>query len=245
VAQGGEETAAGAWTDQLNEAMAVMVETDRQHFSGVGVVSQGHPKLLADQLVRVHELGLVGVLIGTQFGNRELDDPQLDDFFATAEELGALLFVHPIATTLDDAVGDRMSGPEVRFGLGMGTDTAIAASKLVFGGVIARHPGLKICLAHGGGTFFWSLARSRRLMSTADLDLLEQRLRHVFVDSVVYDLRNLRHLLDVVGYSRVLFGTDYPLPAEDISVVGRLDRLSDREATGVAGGNARALLGYA
>ncbi|MET7393764.1 amidohydrolase family protein [Dactylosporangium sp. NPDC005572] len=243
VALAGTAREAGDWTDRLNESIAELVAPHRARFSGMGMVAQAHPQLMAGQVERAHEAGLVGVLIGTDLGGRELDHPDLGDFFEAAERLGMLVFVHPIATTLDDAVGERITGAEVRFGLGMTTDTAIAASKLVFGAVLERHPRLRVLLAHGGGTFYWALSRARRLMSPAGVEALAKRLSNVYADSVLYDVRNLRYVLDVAGRSQVLFGTDYPLPAEDVTIVERLDELAPDEAAAVRGANARSLLG--
>ncbi|MFG2039837.1 amidohydrolase family protein [Dactylosporangium sp. NPDC048998] len=243
VALAGTAQEAGPWTDRLNESIAELVAPHRDRFSGMGAVAQAHPELMAGQVERAHEAGLVGVLIGTDLGGRELDHPGLGDFFEAVERLGMLVFVHPIATTLDDAVGERITGAEMRFGLGMTTETAIAASKLVFGGVLERHPRLRVVLAHGGGAFFWALSRARRLMSPGDLEALQRRLSQVYVDSVLYDVRNLRYVLDIAGGSHVLFGTDYPLPAEDVTTLERLDELAPDEAAAVRGGNARALLG--
>jgi aminocarboxymuconate-semialdehyde decarboxylase len=244
VVDGGSPVDAGAWADGVNESIAELLEPHAGRFSGLGLVAQGHPALLAGELQRAHQWGLSGVLIGTDLAGRELDDPVLDDFFGTAADLGLVVFVHPIATTLGDVTGDRITGEQIRFGLAMTTETAIAASKLVFGGVLERHPRLRVLLAHGGGTFFWALTRARRLMSAADLERVAMHLANVYVDSVVYDVDNLRYLLASLGRGKVLYGTDYPLPAEDRTLITQLSELDQADVDSVLGGaSLRRLLG--
>lgn len=244
VVDGGAAAEAGAWADGVNESIAALLEPHAGRFSGLGLVAQGHPELLPGELRRARQWGLSGVLIGTDLAGRELDAPELDDFFGTAAELGLVVFVHPIATTLGDVTGERIKGERIRFGLAMTTDTAIAASRLVFGGVLERHPRLRVLLAHGGGTFFWALTRARRLMPPAELERVRALLENVYVDSVLYDVDTLRYLLARVGRGKVLFGTDYPLPAEDRTVLTHLDELDRADAESVlSGASLRTLLG--
>jgi aminocarboxymuconate-semialdehyde decarboxylase len=232
----GNAVDAGAWADGVSEAMAELLEPHAGRFSGLGLVAQGHPSLLVGELQRAHQWGLSGVLIGTDLAGRELDAPELDDFFGTAADLGLVVFVHPIATTLGDVTGDRITGEQARFGLAMTTETAIGASKLVFGGVLERHPRLRVLLAHGGGTFFWALTRARQLMPPVERERVEKVLENVYVDSVVYDVSNLRYLLAGLGRGKVLYGSDYPLPAEDRTLATQLSELDPADAESVMSG---------
>jgi aminocarboxymuconate-semialdehyde decarboxylase len=102
---------------------------------------------------------------------------------------------------------------------------------------------LRICLAHGGGTFFWALSRIARLWDQGDEPRSSDLTRNVFVDSVVYDQANLRYLRDRIGSDRILFGTDYPLAAQDDLGGSILAGLPAADAEKVAGLNAAALLG--
>lgn len=232
VPQQGDRGGDVAWADALNTSLAALVAPFGDRFPAFGLVPQAHPGALAQEAEHARSIGLRGLLIGTDFDGLGLDDPALHDFFAACAAHGLIVFVHPIATTLDDRVGERITGEAWRFGLGMGTDTAIAAGQLVLGGVLEQHRDLKVLLAHGGGTFFWALSRARRLMTPGELSGLERVLRRVWVDSVVYDPSNLAYLLDAIGPDRIAFGTDYPLPAEDRATVAHLDDLpSVRGAT--------------
>ena len=104
----------------------------------------------------VSELGLAGVEIGAQIDGRELDDQCLVPLFDAAEELDCIVFVHPMGGGQGTL---RRDGQPYDFGLGMLTDTALAAAALVFGGVLERHPKLRVVMAHGCGTFPWALPR--------------------------------------------------------------------------------------
>jgi aminocarboxymuconate-semialdehyde decarboxylase len=146
---------------------------------------------------------------------RALDHPDLREFFSAADELGMLGFVHPLNVGVPNYWTDRVAGPAVTFGLGMTTDTAIAASRLVFGGVTADYPALRICLAHGGA-FFWALPRIARMWDATNDTTSEELTRNVFADSLVHRTANLTYLCDMIGTGRIVFGTDYPFaPPED------------------------------
>ena len=146
-----EPEAAAEWAFALNESLAAMIAEHPTRFHGLGTVPLHDPTRATDVLARAHQSGLSGVEIGTTAGEMELDHPELREFFAEAARLGMVVFVHPLILGAQASWTTRITGMEVTFGLGMPTDTAIAAAKLVFGGVVTDSPELKICLAHGGG----------------------------------------------------------------------------------------------
>ena len=117
---------AASWARHLNESIAALVRARPDRFSGLGTVSLHHPDAALDELDYVRQLGLSGVEIGTDAGGREFDDPVLLPFFEQAERLGLLLFVHPLILGDSTSFTQRIRGRELTFGLGMGTDTAIA-----------------------------------------------------------------------------------------------------------------------
>jgi aminocarboxymuconate-semialdehyde decarboxylase len=238
----GESGPATEWADRINAGVAEMVRAHPGRFSGLGTVPLHHPDRAAQVLRRARDAGLSGVEIGTSSGHRELDHPDLREFFQAAEELGMLVFVHPLIVGADADWTNRITGLAATFGLGMGTDTAIAASRMVFGGVTSDCPDLRICLAHGGGTFVWALSRMARVWDTMNDVQAAALARNVFVDSVVYRASNLRYLCDEIGSSRILFGTDYPLPAQDDMAGSILDGLADVDRDKIGGANAASLL---
>jgi len=226
-----------AYARHQNDRLAEAAAGSSGRLVAFGTVPLQDTDLAVGELERmVGDLGLPGVEIGTVLrtaaGEVELDSPALAPFFAAAEDLGARLFVHPV----DGAGLSRCDGPLRSFGVGMLTDTALAATALVFGGVLADHPRLRICLAHGGGTFPWVYPRLRfrHLLGRpadeserlgAELDGLVRRL---FVDSLVFDEAHLGLLAHRFGAAHVAYGTDYPfLPSEAVGetdIFGRAGR---------------------
>ncbi|MDQ2811944.1 MAG: amidohydrolase family protein [Actinomycetota bacterium] len=236
---------ASQWCLRLNDGIAHAVAEMPGRFRGLGTVPLQHPDRAVRVLTRAREAGLSGVEVGTTAGAREFDHPDLAEFFGAAAELGMLVFVHPLILGAQAGWTARITGQAVTFGLGMTTDTAIAAAKLVFGGVVPKYPELRICLSHGGGTFAWALPRIARSWDAQGKRPCAELIRNIFVDSVVYSPVNLRYLRDVLGPDRLLFGTDYPLPAQDDLAGGVLKLLAAPDAELAGGGNAARLLGIA
>lgn len=238
--------AAVAWCDSLNEGIAAAVAAHPARFRGLGTVPVQHPELAIEVLRRAASLDLAGVEIGTTAGARELDHPELREFFAAAAELGMLVYVHPLILGAKAGWTDRIDGLAPAFGLGMTTDTALAAAKLFFGGVAARFPRLRVCLSHGGGTFAWALPRIAKAWDSPDGQpeySAAQLTANLYVDTVVYRPESVLYLTQILGAQRVLFGTDYPLPAADDLSGATLAGLSMAERELVEGRNAAGLLG--
>ncbi len=222
---------ASEWCARLNDGIAGAVAEQPGRFRGLGMVPLQHPDRAAKELERAKACGLAGVEIGTTAGRCELDDPELREFFAAAAQLRMLVFVHPLILGAEAAWTARISGQAVTFGLGMTTDTAIAAAKLVFGGVVQEYPELRICLSHGGGTFAWALPRIARALDLQGEQLPAGLLRNVLVDSVVYNPVSLCYLRDVLG-SRA-HSLRYRLPSSGAGRPGgRRDGASQRPGRG-------------
>jgi aminocarboxymuconate-semialdehyde decarboxylase len=239
------------WTDGIlaervfgvtNEGIAALAGAHPDRLVGLGTIALHHPELAVRQLdACVGELGLRGVQIGTVAGERELDHPSLANFWARAEELGALVLVHPWGCTL----GERLADYYLANTVGNPTETTVALSRLIFSGLLDRHPGLDLCSVHGGGYLPYYLGRSdhawhERPDAHGCAQPPSSYLRRIWFDSLVYSGAGLRALVDSVGPDRVLLGSDYPF---DMGVTDPVDRL---EAAGldaatvaaIAGGNA-------
>ena len=194
-----------------NDGITTAVAQSGGRLLGLGTVALQDVNAAVAELRRLrNELGLQGVQIGTRIGTRELDDPELRPFFAAAEELDAAVFIHPV----DGGGGAiRRSGMPYDFGLGMLSDTAMAATALVFGGVLEAFPGVRIALAHGCGTFPWAYPRlllGAQISGDADAGRFDALTRRLFVDSLVFDPEHLRLLAHRFGPDRVLLGSDHP-----------------------------------
>jgi aminocarboxymuconate-semialdehyde decarboxylase len=200
----------------LNDHMAATCRTYPRHYAGIGTVPLQSPRLAIQELERcMDQLGLQGVQIGSHIGEWNLDAPELFPFFEAASELGAAILVHP----WDMMGSESMPKYWLPWLVGMPAEQSRAACCLVFGGVLERLPNLKICLAHGGGSFPYTIGRIEHgfrmrpdLVATDNFRNPRDYLSRLYFDSWVADDRALRYLLDTCGVSRVMLGTDYPFP---------------------------------
>ncbi|WP_068425410.1 amidohydrolase family protein [Janibacter terrae] len=220
---------------EVNDGIAAAVSASGGRLVGLaGVPLQDVDAAIAELERAVVELGLAGVEIGTRVEDRELDDPQLAPFFAAAADLDATIFVHP----MDGGTGAvRRAGQPYDFGLGMLTDTALAATALLTGGVLDRHPDLRIGFAHGCGTLAWAAPRLALALSIWGEEgrsaAFDDLLRHLWVDTLVLDPAHLPLLVHRFGADHVMVGTDAPF------IPGQLTGLAGLLAGGLEHGLAR------
>ncbi|MBI4636900.1 MAG: amidohydrolase [Candidatus Rokubacteria bacterium] len=209
-----EPRAGQAWARMQNEHIASVVARDAARFAGMATVPLQHTGLAIEELRHAREtLGLRAVEIGTSPGGRELDDPALFPFFEACRDLDVAVFVHP-ATPL---VGqDRMAKYYFPLIVGNPLETALAISKLILGAVLERLPELRVCFAHGGGAFPFTLGRLNHGWSVrpeaqaAIAKEPREYARLLYFDSLTHGARNLRFLVDEFGAGRVMMGSDYP-----------------------------------
>ncbi len=229
-----------------NEHIAHLVEQGGGRLVGLAAASLQHPEAAAEQLRRATlRQGMRGVEISTSVEGRDLSDRSLDPFWASAEELGSFVFIHPWGCSL----GPRLDTAYLGNIVGQPTETTLALHHLIFGGVLDRFPGLTICGAHGGGYFPYYLGRADhayevRPESRTMAMRPSEYLRRLYVDSLVYTPDGLARLVAAMGPDRVLLGTDYPF---DMGVTDPVDRLggiglTPAEAVAIAGGTAASLL---
>ena len=196
-----------------NDAMAATAAAEPARFRWLGAVPLQDTPAAVAELERVKSEGAAGVEIGTEVDGRELDDVSLRPFFVAAEALDMSVFVHPT----DGANAIRRKGPPHEFGLGMLTDTAMAAGALLFGGVLEECPGLRVGLAHGCGSFPWAyprLARGATMAGGGKFDTqmarFDELLRHLWADTLVFDPQHLALLITRFGADRLFLGSDFP-----------------------------------
>jgi aminocarboxymuconate-semialdehyde decarboxylase len=236
-----------------NDALADLVARHADRFASLATVALQHPALAAEQLEHaIKTLGLKGTLIGGSVEGAELSDPRFHPFWAKAEALGALVFIHP--------QGMREAESRLKGSGGLGNvignplETTVALSHLIFEGTLDRFPGLKICAAHGGGYLPSYAARSDAgiltFPHTYSVKLKKKPtayLKDLYYDSLVFTPEGLRHLVAEVGAGRIMLGTDYPYPWTDRAVehIQSTPELSDDERAAMLGGTAAQLLGMA
>jgi aminocarboxymuconate-semialdehyde decarboxylase len=232
----------------VNEGVAALCARHPDRLVGLGSVALQHPASAADQLRHaVGVLGLAGAIVGTHAGGRDFSEVAYEPLWAAAEETGAVLFLHPWECTL----GERLARAYLSNVVGNPTETTLALSHLIFGGVLDRFPGLRVVAAHGGGYLPFSPARADhahrvRADSRGCAEPPSTYLRRLWFDSVVHDPGLLGHLIANVGADRVVLGTDYPFDMGQDDPLGLLDAVPDLAPdarAAIAGGNAAALLG--
>jgi predicted TIM-barrel fold metal-dependent hydrolase len=242
-----------------NEGLAAICAANPDRFAALATVSLQHPDLAAEQLEEgVTALGLRGGSVGASVGSEELAARRFDPFWAKAEELDVPIFLHPqgVPELESRLQGNGFLGNVIGNPLG----TTLALSHLIFEGTLDRFPGLKICAAHGGGYLPSYADRSDYGCATRPAQCtgpLARRptdyVKQLYVDALVFSSEALRHLVSVVGASRVVIGTDYPFPwtaTPDDARVPRFEAvnhvldtpgLSDADRAAILGGNAATL----
>jgi aminocarboxymuconate-semialdehyde decarboxylase len=197
-----------------NEYVSGMVTKHPDRFAGLAIIPLQDVDLAIAELTRAHaELGLSGVMVGDHVNGALWDEPRFEPFWAAAESLGALVLVHQAPPTL---VASRVQRYQLPNTIGNLVERTITFATLVFGGVMDRHPELRVCLAHGGGyacfgagrmDWGWQWREEARQQLPAPPS---SYLGRFFYDTITHSEAALRFLIDTVGVDRVLFGTDYP-----------------------------------
>jgi aminocarboxymuconate-semialdehyde decarboxylase len=237
-----------------NEKIAEAVAKHPDRLVGMATVSLQHPDLAAEQLeTAVRKLGLRGAAIGGSVEGREVSDRAFDPFWAKAEELGVVLFMHPQPAP-GTTQNPRLQGRGVLANtIGNPLETTVFLSHLIFEGTFDRFPGLRICGAHAGGYLASYTGRSDALCGRAggngdDCRALKRRpseyfRSNLYVDTMVFREEGLRHLVAEMGADRLFYGTDYPFDwPVGIDFVLKAPFLEDAQKTAILGGNLVPLL---
>jgi aminocarboxymuconate-semialdehyde decarboxylase len=238
---------------QANEAVHDFVVRAPDRLNGLGLVPLQHPTLMVEALEHaVLDCGLLGVEIGSfaatpddpERSTVELSDPRLEPFWSRAEELGALVFLHPFGCSLDERL-DRFYLANT---VSQPAENAVALSHLIFSGVLDRHPGLKVLAAHGGGYLPTSLGRSDHAWKVRPeahgcAQPPSSYLKKIYFDSLVHSAAELGALVAAVGPEQVLLGSDYPFDMGSERPVAEVHAadLTAEDAASVLTGNAAAL----
>jgi aminocarboxymuconate-semialdehyde decarboxylase len=234
-----------------NEKLAELVARQPDRFVAFATMALQHPDLAVEQLdYGIKKLGLRGVSVGGSVEGLELAHPKFHPVWAKAEELGCLIFIHPVGT--HELVPRLRGNGGLENTIGNPLETTLALSHLIYEGTLDRFPGLKICAAHGGGYLPSYADRSDAVCVTfpdrcVAVPLKKkptEYLRQLYYDSIVFTPQALRHLADQVGAGQIMMGTDYPFPWTHTSVDHILSTpgLSDAEHAAMLGDTAVKLL---
>src|SRR6201993_2706951 len=248
-----ERDAAAELIKIQNEKLAGFCAATPDRFVAFATVALQHPQLAVEQLEHaIKRLGLRGLSVGGSVAGQELADPKFHPVWAKAEELGILIFMHPLGPRELEPSG-RLNGSGLLTNtIGNPLETTIALSHLIFEGTLDRFPGLKICAAHGGGYLPSYAARSDAVQTTFPHRMTgtlrkkpTEYVRQLYYDSIVFTPEALRHLAAEAGPGQIVMGTDYPFPWTKTSVDHILGTpgLSDADRIAMLGGTARVLLG--
>lgn len=231
-----------------NEHVAGVVAADPARFAGIGTLPLTAPELAEAEAAHAAEvLGLRGFQIDTRAGGLALSDPAFDALYARLVCLDVPLMLHPLGFSEGARLGPFFMVNTV----GNPLEEVIAANHLVLGGVLDRHPGLRVLIVHGGGFFPFLIGRldhawkRRPEVRRLTAEPPSAYLRRVWYDTVVFDPRLLRMLVSLVGADRVMLGSDYPFDMGDEDPRGTLAAagFSDADTAQIAERTAAAFFG--
>jgi len=234
----------------VNERIAEIAAKWPERFVGLGTVPLQDADLAVSELIYcVKTLGLRGVEINPSVNGMDLSDGRLalDKFFAKVQELDVIVFMHPIGFTQ----GERLLDHYFNNVIGNPLETTVAASHLIFDGVVQRFPKLKIVLPHAGGylAHYWARMdhawRARPDCRTAIEKKPSSYLEKFYFDTITFDRGMLAHLVERFGADHVLLGTDYPYDMgmeHPVQFIGEAEGISSSDKNLIMGGNAVRLL---
>jgi aminocarboxymuconate-semialdehyde decarboxylase len=232
----------------INERIAEITASNPQRFAPLATLPMQSPELAVAELeYTMKKLGFKGIEVGTNVNGLEIADPRYEKLWATAEALGALVFLHPAGFTDPSRISKHFLANVV----GNPLDTTIAISHIVYGGVLERYPKLKIVAAHGGGYIGHYPARMDHAYRVRPEchDFISKPPSHymkkIYFDTMVFSHTQLEHLVNLWGADHVVIGTDYPYDMgyyKPVEFVNASKKLTRAEKDAIIGGNAAKLL---
>lgn len=239
--------------DVQNEKLAAMCAVHPERFVALASVALQFPELAAQQMEdAIKHLGMRGAAIGGSVEGEELSSPRFDPFWAKAEELQALIFMHPQDSAVATGIRARVQGNGFLDNvIGNPLETTIFLSHLIFEGTLDKFPNLKLCAAHGGGylpSYGGRMDQGCLTLPGRCTKTIQKRpseyLKQLYFDAMVFTPEGLRHLIAVCGVSQLGIGSDYPFAWETdpVNHVLNTPGLSDADREAILGGTMRRLL---
>ena len=246
---------AESWCRIYNECVNEFLKKYPERFTAMAAVPIQEPARAASILEHaVTRLGFSGAYIATNVNHRYYDSDEFDPFWAKAQELYVLVFMHP-----DNPAGTELMGSfGLRLVCGNPADTTLSLGLLIYSGVFDRFPDLKLCTCHGGGFFPYHVSRFDREFVTGKqatrrgdrpdapkcVSAPSAYLKNLYFDTLVYDVETLDFLRRKVGAEHLMLGTDFPYILGDWQGGDKIEALScpESEKRAMLEGNARKLL---
>ena len=241
-----------------NAKLAEACAANSDRFVAFATVALQHPDLAAEQLEEgVKKFGLRGAAIGGSVNGEAISDPKFHPFWAKAEQLGVLVFIHPQGAGVVADIPKWLQGNGYLGNvIGNPLETTIALSHLIFEGTLDKFPGLKICGAHAGGYLPSYAGRSDRGCPTRPdacpggtygpiKKIPSEYLKQMYYDTMVFSPEGVRHLAAEVGANQLMVGTDFPYPwtTTAVDLILSTPGVSDADKVAMLGGTAMKLLG--
>ena len=230
----------------INDEIAQRLSAHPDRFLGLGTV----PLQDIDQSIRearraIRDLGLHGFMIGSNVESKNLNHPDFFPFFQAIDDLDVPLFIHPYLP----AGAERMQDYYLHNLVGMVSETGLAISSVIFGGIMERLPNLRLCFAHAGGVFPYIVGRQDQGYRVREVEcshVIPKPPSHYFpmlyFDSITFHPQALRYLIDLVGAERIMIGSDYPFdmgPEQQVLEIIDNPYLNDHEKKMIVGENAK------
>ena len=232
----------------FNDAAREICATGQERLLSLCQVPLQDTDAACKELSRAMKDGHVGVQIGNHVGERNLDDEGIIAFLQHCADEGAAVLVHP----WDMMGGDRTSKYMMAWTVSMPAETQLGIVSMILGGAFDRLPEhLRICFAHGGGSFAFLLGRLENAWHRRDIVRGESKhppsfyLGRFYVDSIVFDAAALRLLVEVCGGDKVMLGSDYPFPLGEENIgelIRNADGIGEATRSNLLGGNAKGFL---
>lgn len=205
----------------LNDHIAELVHKFPKNYIGLGTIPMQDEQLAIKELERIKSVGLVGIQIGSNINDENLNEEKFFAIFQACERLDLAVMVHPW-----QMMGfDSMKKYWLPWLVGMPAETSRAACSLIFGGVLEKLPNLRVCFSHAGGSFLPTLGRIEHGFNCRpDLVAIDNErnpreyLGKFWVDCITHDIDALRYILKLQGSKRVCLGSDYPFPLGDLEI---------------------------
>lgn len=218
----------------LNDHIAQLVNDYPKHYIGLGTVPMQDSDTAIRELQRLKDIGIVGIQIGSNINDRNLNEPEFFPIFQACQDLSLAVMVHPW-NMMGEAGMRRYWLPWL---VGMPAETSRAACSMIFGGVLERLPELRVCFSHAGGSFLPTIGRIQHGYNCrSDLVAIDNPkpptdyLGKFWVDSITHDPVMLRYVLDMVGEDKVTLGSDYPFPLGDLEIGAFIEEMGLPETT--------------